>query len=182
MTVTVSGSLRTPTAFGAALERYGRRSIAQQLRRQGEFAGRLAEQIAARELGPRRQGNRRRTGGPSYHDSFSVEYTGVDDFSQGDMRVSVTNTAPHAGYIEEGFSGGYVIRPRSQRGRLRWPYAPYANPGPPWAFTGRPGAAVTHGGVTGRHICRRAAVQAIIERLGGRSMGHAQIRIRLTVS
>lgn len=178
MTVVVTGSLRTPAAFGAALERYGRRSIAQQLRRQGEFAGQLAENIAARELGPRRAGNRRRTDGPSYHDSFKVEYTGVDEFSRGDMEVTVLNTAPHAGWIEEG-TPAHPIRPGSRRGRLRWPSAPYASPGPPWAFVGKPGQSVNNPGFEGKKICKRAAVQAIIERLGGRNMGHAQIRIRV---
>ena len=179
MVLRVSGSLSSPQAFGRAIEAFGRRSISQQLRRQGELAGQLAEQMAATELGPPRFGNRRRTSGPHYHTGFRVLYSGFDDFAHGDMTVTVSNLAPHAKYIEEGFAGGYVIRPRSPRGRIRYPYAPYASPGPPWEFRGKPGQGVTHGGVTGRRILKRAATQAIIQRLGGRTLGHARIRIKV---
>lgn len=179
MVLRVSGSLSSPQAFGRAIEAHGRRSISQQLRRQGEFAGQLAEQMATAELGPPRSGNRRRTGGAHYHTGFRVLYTGFDDFAHGDMTVTVSNLAPHAKWIEEGFPGGYPIRPRGG-GRLRWPYAPYANPGPPWAFRGKPGQAVTHSGVRPKRILKRAATQAIIQRLAGRTLGHARIRIKVS--
>jgi hypothetical protein len=172
--VTVSGTLTNGRAFGDAIERFGRRSVAQQLRRQGEFAGAVAVQIAEAELGPPRSGSRHR-GGPHYHSGFRVEYTGLEDFASGDMQVSVKNIAKHAGWIEEG-TGGHTISPVNAS-RLRWPFAPYAQDGPPWAFVGSPGQSVEHPGFEGFHICERAAVMAIIQRLAGRTLGHARIRV-----
>lgn len=177
MTVVASGSLSDPEAFGRAIERFGRRSISQQLRRQGELAGQIAIQLADAELGPDRQGNRRRSSGIHYRNAFRVEYTGFEEFASGNMTVSVQNKARHAGWIEEG-TPAHSIGPRTRNGRLRWPYAPYAQPGPPWKFRGKPGQSVTHPGFTGKRILRRAAVMAITQRLAGRTLGHARIRIR----
>ena len=177
MVLRVSGTLRSPQAFGDAIVRYGRRSISQQLRRQGEFAGDLAVQIADAELGPDRQGNRRRSQGVHYRNAFEVEYSGFEDFAGGDMTVTVINKAPHAKWIEEG-TPGHPIRPRNAK-RLRWPPAPYATPGPPWAFRGKPGQSVNVRGVRPRRILKKAATQAIIQRLAGRTLGHARIRIRI---
>lgn len=173
MGVTISGTLSAPGAFGQAIERFGRRSISQQLRRQGELAGDVALAIADSDLGPSRQGNRSRSG-VSYRDSFSVEYTGFEDFGHGNMTVSVRNEAPHARWIEEGSPGSEIT------GRLRWPFAPYATPGPPWAFQTRGIVTVSNQGFTGYRILERAARRAILERLGGKTLGHARIRIRST--
>ena len=155
MPVTVSGSLANAGAFGAAIKRYGRRSVAQQLRRQGELAGQVAVQLAEAELGPPRSGSRHR-GGPHYHTGFRVLYTGLEEFASGSMVVSVKNIAQHAGWIEKG-TAGHDIGP-SSASRLRWPLAPYAQDGPPWAFVGAPGQSVEHPGFDGYHICEMSCI------------------------
>lgn len=172
MPLTISGSVTSPAQFAETLKRRSRRMVSQQLRRQGESAIVIGQQLAAQRLGPTRVGRRRRDHGVSFHNGFQVFYTGLDEFTQGRMIVSVRNRSKHARVLEHG-SVGHTIRPRSKR-ILAWPPKPYAVDGPPYTFARE----VNHPGTRAYHVLEDTARKAIIQGMAGRTLGHLRINIR----
>ena len=175
MPLTVTGFASSPAAFQKAIERSSRRQISIQLRKGGQNAANIAQQLAGQRLGPSRVGQRRRNHGVSYHNGFEVKYTGLEDFAQGNMQIAVRNRAKHARLIEHG-SAAHEIAPRNKT-RLAWPPPPY-NVGKPTIFLGL-GQSVRHPGTRAYKILEDAARKGIIQGLGGRSMGHIRINIRM---
>lgn len=175
MPLTVSGSVSSPAAFAAAIKRRSRRQIAAQLRIQGQSAVTIGQNLANQRLGPPRVGARRRDHGVSYHRGFTVEYTGLDEFAEGLMIVSVRNGSKHARVLEHG-SGAHTISP-SKKTRLAWPPPPYAS-GEPTIFMGK-GQSVRHPGTKAYKILEDTARQAILKGMAGRVIGHININIRM---
>lgn len=167
MPLTVRGSLSNAAAFGDAIERFGRRSVAQQLRRGGERTVQIAEGLAAAELGKYDGQGKRRAGGGSYRGGFSAVYTGLQDFGSGNMSVALRNRSRLARLIEKG-SVGHDIGPRSV-GALSWPDMTDGKTALPQ------GRVVRHPGTKGHYIMKRAVSLGMLSGLGGR-IAHANIR------
>jgi hypothetical protein len=171
MPLTVTGSLADPRAFGEAVERFGRRSVAQKLRQQGERARALGLAYCG-ELGPSRSGKRRRDKGVSYRNGFEAPlYTGLDDFASGMMQITLKNRSRHARIIEGG-SAGHSIDPVNKR-LLAWPANNVSGPADIFAKH------VDHPGTTGYHILERACRDAMQQGFVGQSVGHAQVVCRV---
>jgi hypothetical protein len=168
--LTVTASITDPGALGAAIAAFGRRSVAQRLRRQGEQALLLGQQYAG-ELGPSRSGNRRRDKGVSFRNGFKVEYSGLDDAGAGRMFVKVQNRSRHARVLEVGAKAHDI--PVGKKGMLAWPI-PYNAPGPIAVVARR---TVKHRGFGGHHILKRAAEDSMRNGFTGRVIAHANITI-----
>ena len=175
MPLTVTGTVTSPRAFGEWLKKTSRRQVAAQLRKQGESALRIGLELANDRLGPDRVGVRRRNKGVSYRHGFEVVYSGLEDFANGYMRVSVRNRAKHARLIEHG-SSEHEITPSAENTKqlLTWPAPPYNVAGPIYRWT----AHVNHPGTKPYKILEDTARRAIIQGLGGRTLGHIRIVMR----
>ena len=172
MPITITGSLSSPRAFGEAVERDGRRAIANALRQQGIAAGMRAQQLAETELGPSRVGNRRRDKGVSYRNGWDpVLYTGLEDFAAGEMQITLRNRSRHARVLEVGAKAHRI--PVGEKGVLAWP-VPYHLPGRTKVRLKR---AVRHKGFTGKRILQRAVVETMQNGFVGRTLGHAVVQI-----
>lgn len=168
--VTVTGSLSAPGAFAEALNRYGRRSVAQKLRRGGEATVGLATALANSELGASESGGRRRNKGVSYRGGFKATYTGLEEFGRGNMKITVNNRARHARIIEYG-SSPHEIAPVNVEA-LSWPGMVSADW--PDIQTLPKGRAVHHPGTRPYHIIQRAAALGLRQGIGDSAI-HAKI-------
>jgi len=176
MPLTITGTVTSPAAFAEAIKRRSRRMVAQQLRRQGESAIVIGQDLANQRLGPSRVGSRRRDHGVSFHNGFEVKYTGVEEFGSGNMQVSVRNRSKHARLLEHG-SAAHRIAPKNKT-RLAWPPAPYNEAPPPYGKIMPVGRPVKHPGTPAYKIIEDTARQAILKGMAGRVLGHIRINIR----
>jgi hypothetical protein len=171
MPLTISGSLADPVAFGAIVQRDGRRATSTHLRQAGTLASALAINYSS-VLGPSRSGNRRRDKGVSYRNGWDpVLYTGIGDFESGFMELTIRNRSRHARVLEVG-AAAHSITPRNKTW-LAWPEPP-SSAGTPTVFAKH----VDHPGFAGFHIMERAARDAMSQSFVG-SIGHGQINTRV---